>query len=271
MKNKLLVTLAFFFQTTIIFSQVSSKGNISITIGPTFPTGQFVNTNLYDESSGFAIIGESISLSYAKPISKKFAFLINLSGQRNPINTYGFENAFSNAKFFQGVYFGTEPNNPPQTNFTIYPNWKFEKKSWLYTALQIGGKGQFPLNAQNNIQLITNLTIGALYATSPDLKGNSITDTASAHITQSKSSGFGLIYTLGCGLNYHLNKRMFLISTVNYTGSNNVTFKNIKSTLTTTKGTYGTPEYTIQQSQMTANGKQKFNSINLLFGIGISL
>ncbi len=272
MKKLLLLIFVAFIHSTFIFSQVRDKATISLKAGPAFSTGHFASTNLYDESSGFAKTGETISLFYAKPIAKKIAFLINASGQRNPINRGAFEASFSKAKIYQGFYFGSDPNNPPpQTSYEIYPNWTFEKSSWLYAALQLGAEGRFPLNEQKNIQLIINVTVGSLYATSPGLKGNSITDTSSATLTQSKGSAFGLIYSIACGLNYHLNKRYFITSALNYTGTNEVTFKNVKTVLTTTKGNFGTPGYSVQQSTTTANGKQAITSINLLIGFGISL
>ena len=269
-KISLLIFIAL-FQTTFIFSQINNRSNFSFTVGPAIPIGHFANTNLYDGTSGFAKTGEAISFSYDRPIAKKLSFLINLSGQRNPINKSAFESSFSKAKIYQGFTFGSDPNNPPiQTNAAIYPNWKFEKSSWLYAALQLGGKAQFPLNEQKNIHFIANATIGALYAKSPDLKGSSTTDTATANITQSSRTGFGLIYSLGGGIQYQVNQRVFLTTTLNYTGTNNITIKNIKSTLTTTKGAIGASGSSVQQSTTTANGKQSISSLNCLIGFGIS-
>jgi hypothetical protein len=272
MKNLSLLTFAVLMQTTLTFSQTSNKANVSIMVGPAFPTGHFANTNLYDRSSGFAKVGEAISLSYTKPISGDWAFLINVTGQRNPINTNAFESNFSKAKFYQGVYFSSDLNNPPpQTNYTIYPNWKFENRSWLCAALQVGTKGQFSLNKQNKTWLTTNAVLGVLYVASPQLKGVSITDTATALITQSKNSGLGLIYSFGFGLNHYLNKKIFFTSTLNYVGTNKVTFKNVRTTFTATKGAPGSPNSSVQQSITTANGKQTLSSINLLIGFGIIL
>jgi hypothetical protein len=272
MKKLLLSTFVLIIQTNLIFSQVSSKGDIAVTIGPALPIGNFAKTDLYNESAGFAKTGEALSLTYTKPVFKKMAFLISLSGQRNPINVTAMANAFSTAKFYDNFYLGSGVNNPPpQTNYTIYPNWKFEKKSWLYAALKIGAEGQFPLNDKNNFQLVTNLAIGVLYATAPGLKGSSITDTASAIIVQNKTTGFGLIYSFGGGLKYHLNKKIFLTSTLNFTGTNKVTFKDVTSTFTATKGAPGTLGTSMLQSTTTANGKQAFNSVNFLVGVGVSL
>ncbi|MEO6721221.1 MAG: hypothetical protein ABIN67_12700 [Ferruginibacter sp.] len=274
MNKKLsLLTFVCLIQATLTFSQIKNKGNISLMVGPAFPTGQFAGTNLFDESSGFAKTGTAISLSYTtKPLLNNWAFLINLAAQKNPINTNAFESTLSKAKIYQGFYFGTGTNNPPpQENYSVYPNWKFENKSWLYASLQVGTKGQFSIDKQNKTWLTTNVTVGVLYLKSPQLKGSSITDTASAFISQSKSSGYGLIYSFGVGMNYYLNRTIFLTSTLNYIGTSKVTFKNVEGTLTTTKGTPGSSSYSIQQSTTTANGQQAVSSINLLIGIGIVL
>lgn len=271
MKKIILVTCFFLLKGSFIYSQINNKTNFSIVIGPSLPVGSFAKTDLFDESAGFAKIGESVSLAFDKPFAKKISFLLNLSGQRNPINQTAFESTLSTAKIYQGFYFGSDPNNPPpQTNYTIYPDWQFEKSAWLYAALQAGGKVHFTLNRQKNIEFFVNATAGALYASSPSLKGYSITDTATAYLTQSKKQGFGFIFSVGSGLHYKLNDRYFLCSTLNYTGTNKVRFKNVTSTLTTTKGTYGTFDYSVQQSTTTANGQQNMGAINLLIGVGIS-
>lgn len=272
MKKQLSLLSALFIQTTLAFSQTRDVGSVSLSIGPAFPTGQFRSTNLYDASSGFAKTGETVSFEYAKPFPGNWSFLINLAGQRNPINTKSFENSLSTAKIYQGFSLGSDPTNPPpQTNYTVYQDWKFEKKAWLYGALQVGGKRKFSVNRQNKNWLTTDATLGILYATSPQLNGRSVTDTASAVITQSKSSGFGFIFSIGGGFDYYLGKRFVFTTALKYTGTNKVAFKGIKSTLTTTKGAVGSPNYSISQSTVTSDGKQSLNSINLSFGIGVFL
>ena len=272
MKKRLLFLFAFIIQATSSFSQINNRGSVALVTGPAFPTGHFGNNNLYDESSGFAKTGETISMEYTKAFSKHWSILFNLAGQRNPINTQAFESSFSKAKIYQGFYFGSDPNNPPlQNNYKIYPNWKFDHKSWLYGNLQVGVKGQFPVDKQNKTWLTTEASISVLYAASPQIKGSSITDTESATITQSKSTGFGMSYSFAGGVMYYLNKKLFFTTILKYTGSNKVTFKDVKTTLTITHGTFGSPDYSISQSIITTNGKQTFNSISPQLGFGIIL
>lgn len=271
-KKRLVFPFAFIIYTTSTFSQTNNSGSVALAIGPASPTGQFANNNLYNESAGFARIGETIYLEYTKAFSKHWAILINLAGQRNPINTDALESSFSKAKIYQGFYFGSDPNNPPpQNTYQIYPDWNFDKKSWLYGTFQVGVKGQFPMSKQKKIWLTTEASIGVLYATSPQLKGSSITDTASALIWQDKSTGFGMGYSFGGGVKYCLNNTLFFTTTLKYAGSNKITFKDVKTTLTTTKGAFGSPDYSISQSISTTNGQQIFNSISLQLGIGIIL
>lgn len=270
--KKLLFTFVLFIQTALLFSQAKSKATLSLSTGAAVSTGNFAKTDLFSASSGFAKPGEVLSISYTKPVSKKTSFVVQLSGQRNPLNTNAFERVFSTTRIYQGFYYSSGLNNPPpQASSNIYPNCKFDKKSWLYAALQVGGNRQFYADKNNNLQLTANATLGALYAAAPELKGSSFTDTASAIITQTKSKGFGVIYSVGCGMNYQLTKKVFLTSTLNYTGTNNITFKNVKSTLTTTKGVAGSPNFTFQQSTITGNSKQTVSSVNVLIGLGISL
>ena len=94
MKKLLLFLLAFIVQATSSYAQTNNRSSVALVIGPAFPTGHFGNKNLYDASSGFAKNGETISLEYTKAFSKHWAILINLAGQRNPINTQAFESSF---------------------------------------------------------------------------------------------------------------------------------------------------------------------------------
>lgn len=272
MKKISFIIFSLVLQATMASAQEHKKSEISFSFGPAFAVGKFANTDFLDNTSGFAKPGEAISASYLHPFSKNWKFVVSLSGQRNPINTNAFETTFSTAKIYQGFSFGSDPNHPPsQTNYAVYPNWHFEKKSWLLGSLQVGALKEFSTSGQNKLSPTIKATVGAVYASSPLLKGSSVTDTATAIIEQSKSSGVGLIYTIGGGINYSLTKKVFLFATLDYCGTSSLKFKDIKSTLTTTKGTSGSPAYSIQQTMTTTYGKQTFSSINILFGISLEL
>ncbi|CAN5417047.1 hypothetical protein BH10BAC3_BH10BAC3_19060 [soil metagenome] len=273
MRKILLLIFYCLTQISFAFSQATKeRDNICISIGIANPIGGFSSTELPDSKSGFAKIGESVSLCYSKPVTREWSFVAHLHAQRNPLNTSAFEKDLSQAKIYQGFYFFSDPNNPPpQTSYKIYPDWKFEKKSWLCSALLLGGQRQFNAGKPDGIHLFGRVMIGAVYANSPKISGSSFTDVATAHIEQSKSSAFGFAYSIGGGVNYNFTKTMFLTSSLTYFGTNQLTFKDVKATLTTTEGSFGSPEYSVQQSAMTGNAKQIISAVNISVGIGIKL
>lgn len=271
--NKILLFVFFsLLHVGLLFSQTTKdNGCLSLSVGPAVAVGKFAAKDLDKSSSGFAKTGESVSLSYSKILSKHWGFSVDIHGQRNPLNTNALESSFSQAKISQGVVFGTGTNPPPQSDYAIYANWKFEKKPWLFGALLAGLNGQSALDKPVKMNLVTKVMLGAVYATSPGLSGSSMTDMATANISQNKSSGFGFIYSVSGGLNYYVSNAIFLSSSLVYIGTNQLTFKDVKQILTTTKGTAGSPEYSVQQSTNTGNSKQMISSVNLSLGIGIKL
>jgi hypothetical protein len=274
MKKILLLLSLTAFQNTFVFSQAKKdKGSISVSFGPALPVGKFSAKDINDNVAGFAKLGQSVSVSYSKLLSKNWGIAIDLRGQRNPLNTRALQNSLSTTTIYQGILVAGSGLNfpPPQFTQVIYPNWQFEKQAWLYGALLLGPTGQFVIDQSKKITLITKAMLGAVYAKSPVLKGSSITDTATARIEQSKSSAFGFMYSFSGGVNYSLNKKIFLSAALTYAGTNQITFKNVTSSLFTTKGNFTSPGFSVQQSTITADGKQPISSINLLVGIGIKL
>jgi hypothetical protein len=274
MKKILLLFSLIAFQITFVFSQAKKdRGSISISVGPALPVGKFSAKDINDNLAGFAKMGESVSISYSKLLSKNWGIAIDLRGQRNPLNTMALQNSLSTTKIYQGILSGSifPSIPPPQVSYPIYPNWQFEKQAWLYGALLLGPTGQFIIDQSKKITLTTKAMLGAVYAKSPVLKGSSITDTATARIEQSKSSAFGFMYSFSGGVNYSLNKKVFLSAALTYAGTNQITFKEVTTTVTTTKGSFASPGFSVSQSLITADGKQPISSINLLLGIGINL
>jgi hypothetical protein len=274
MKKILLLFSLIAFQITFVFSQAKKdRGSISISVGPALPVGKFSAKDINDNLAGFAKMGESVSISYSKLLSKNWGIAIDLRGLRNPLNTMALQNSLSTTKIYQGILSGSIFQNipPPQVSYPIYPNWQFEKQAWLYGALLLGPTGQFIIDQSKKITLTTKAMLGAVYAKSPVLKGSSITDTATARIEQSKSSAFGFMYSFSGGVNYSLNKKVFLSAALTYAGTNQITFKEVTTTVTTTKGSFASPGFSVSQSLITADGKQPISSINLLLGIGINL
>jgi hypothetical protein len=263
------------FQISFVFSQrIKDKGTISISVGPALPVGKFSSKDLNDQLAGFTKMGEAVSVSYSKLLSKNWGIAIDVRGQRNPLNTAALQNSLATKIIYQGTLIAVSGTNfpPPQLTPVIYPNWQFEKKAWLNGALLLGPTAQFAVDQSKKITLVTKAMLGVVYAQSPVTKGSSITDTATARIEQSKSSAFGFMYSFSGGVNYSLNKKIFLSAALTYAGTNQITFKDVTSTLLTTKGSFTSPgSFSTQQLTITADGKQPISSVNLLLGVGINL
>lgn len=270
MRNVLSVLIGLLFVVSS-FSQKSNK-YFSIVTGASFPIRDFGNDDITDEKAGVAKLGQAGSISYTQLTGKKLGFAITIQGQRSPIDTRSAEKKFSELNFNQGILsVGTDPNQPPPPSPPVkYPNWKFQKRSWLSGALLLGGYGEFTSLGSGDFSFLTKAMLGPVYAEAPQIRGSSTTDTATAVYEQTGSSAFGLAYLVSGGIKLHVNKRLYFLTSLEYMGTNKMTFDDIEATLTTTKGTPG-GGFTISQSKVTGSGKQTISTINLVVGIAIGL
>lgn len=270
MKNKLFLAAFLLLVFCDGYSQPNkNKGYLYLSAGPSFPVGSFAKKDVASKTSGLAKTGEAIAVSYCRPISKHFGFAAAVHGQRNGLNKTALENFYSQAKIYNGFYFASSPYTPPPASFpyTIYPNWKFKKGSWLLGSLLAGGYTEFPITA-SPVSVTGKAMVGGVYASLPRVEGGSITDTATAQTTQSNSKGFGFAYSLSGGIKYGLTSKLSLLANAEYIGANKIVFKKVKSTLNTTKS-FPLPAVTL--SSVTQTGNQKIEAMNVSLGIGIRL
>jgi len=270
MRNVLSLTIGLLFALSS-FSQKNKY--FSVVTGASLPIGNFGNDDITDDEAGVAKLGQAGSISYAQLTGKKLGFTITIQGQRNPFDTKAAEKKFSEINFNRDVMsVGTNPNLPPPPSPPVkYPNWKFQKRSWLSGALLMGGYGEFASTASSRFSIVTKLMLGPLYAESPEIRGTSVTDTVTAVYEQTSSSSFGLAYLLSGGIKLHINKRLYFLTSLEYMGTNRMTFDDIEATLTTSKGVVGDPGFIITQSKLTGSARQTVSTINLVAGIAVRL
>ena len=250
----------------------NNQGNIAISVGPSFPIGDFASKDIKDNASGLAKTGAAVTISYSRLSGKQLGISVDLHGQQNPLNISSMEKSFSETGISQGFWTVSDPNQPiPPGPYSVYPNWKFKKRSWLMGSLLLGGYGQFPLTQKGSISFIPKAMIGVIHVSAPRISGSSITDTATAYIEQSGSKAFGFTYSLSGGLKYDCGKKIFFLMNLGYTGTNNIRFKDITASITTTKGVFGSPDYSVQQAVVTGEGRQTISALNLLVGLGLRL
>jgi len=261
----------------------NDKNFLSLSIGPSFPVGDYAKTNVNNNLAGFAKTGEQVELSFEHKLSKHFGLAVMLHGQRNTINTTAMSEEFSQLKFYTAYFTGTTgyptiPPPPVTSSYYTYPNWKFDAKSWLTGSLLIGAAGDFPIDTKTNKLFITAKAMaGASYVSAPSMHGKSITDSTLAEVSQNGATAFAFSYLISGGLKYKLTQKLRLLFNVNYFGTSQAKFKNVTETLATAKGFTVPNVYTFPNAQSissySATGieRQSVSTIGLNVGIGLSL
>jgi len=251
---------------------VKDNGQFSFSIGPSFPVGQFANKNITNDKAGIAGVGGVVNFSYQRPLKKNIGFSATLIAQINPTDRRSMERSFSQLDFpMYFVWAGPGiPASPTPQATTTYPNWNFKRSSWKLGSLLIGGYNQFKTSG-SKIIFIPKLMAGLVYAASPKIDGESVTDTSYAHATQTSESAFGFGYLVGAGLKFRVTNKISFITGVDYFGTNRITFKDIVARVTVIRHPNDPATMSASQMQTTTDGKQVISSINLLAGIALKL
>ena len=250
---------------------LESKNALNISLGLSLPVGAYAKTDITNSSSGVANTGEVVKVAYTHLVSKSFGLSLAIHGQRNPLHTKAFEESLSQSDFYQSVFFSSTTNpSPTQIPSGKYGNWKVDKASWLLGALLAGGYAQVYPGSSDKLLLTAKAMLGVAYVHTPELNAKSSSDTALVQITQNDGSAPGFAYSIAGGFKLKCSGRIYLLSQVEYFGTGNIMFKDIKSTITAAHYQNGSPA-SLSMQTATGNGKQKIAAINLNIGIGINL
>lgn len=273
MKKYSLLNLGLLLLSCCIYGQSGkNNGQLNLSIGPSFPVGQFANKNIRNDKAGIASVGGVINISYQSLLKKNIGFSVSLMAQINPTDRHSMERSFSQLGFpsvfvWTGPAIPTNPTPPPATT---YPNWSFKRSSWKLGSLLVGGYSEFK-TGRSKIVFTPKAMAGLVYAGSPKIDGESITDTSYVHATQTSESAFGFGYLVEAGLKFRLTHKISFIASVDYFGTNRITFKDIVARVTIIKHPNDQATMSVSQMQVAANGKQVINSINFLAGIALKL
>lgn len=275
------ITLLSFFMTAALspcFAQSKpGKSQLSISIGPSIPVGDFASTGLQNKDAGFALTGEEVNLSYTYLLSQKFGLTATLFGQRNGLNRTSMKQQWSKVDFLNltgGSWGGSVP--PSQPPPVYYSNWHFEKHDWLSAGLLLGGEGVFSAGSGSQLSYVIKGMAGLIYVASPELDGKSVIDTARATTRQTSASAWGFSYRAYGGLQYKISPHMNLLFGVNYLGTARMTFSDITARVgqmvqsrpgdLTTPGFVASSEATVIVSQ-----KQVLQTIGVVLGAALEL
>lgn len=252
----------------ISFSQsATDKRLLSFSVGPAFPLGDFGNKNVDNSRSGFASTGPFLTVEYSFPVAKKFGLVFALHGQNHPLATSKLEEEFADVNIYP-VFWTSDPTQPLPKK--TYPNWKFDKGSWWLASAMVGGYGFFATK-NPKLSFITKGMIGVAYSVMPAFEGSSITDTATATLTQESEGAFAFNFSVGGSFRYLLSKKLYLLGGLDWRGTNSFRYDAVTTQITTTRGTPGTPEYSVSQSVHRRPRLQKIHTLNPRIGIAVQL
>ena len=186
MKNFLTLMVILLLNTFTSFSQ--DKGYIALSLGPSFPLGEFASKDMDNESAGFA-----------KPGGKNVGVSALLRGQANKTDAQAMANEIAGKIPFD-------------------MNVRVESETWSVGALMVGGYGSFPVDKKISIE--SRLMIGFLSATLPKVTFDLSTTEEAAWVKRSSSKGTSFAYLIGAGIKYDAGKRVCVLANLDYLGAN---------------------------------------------------
>lgn len=257
--------------------KVQNRSLLSVSVGPSFPIGDFASTNTQSKYSGYAIPGEEVNLSYVYKCSPKFGLIAALFGQRNGLNIKSMKQQLSEFKFIKpgGTVYTGNMNNPPppdpSPSYVYYTNWHFEKHDWLSASLLLGGMGVFPAGVGRKLSVVVKGMAGLIYVSSPEMKATSITDTTLIAISQTSESGWGFSYMAYAGLQYRINPHMLLLFGINYLGTARIKFSEITAdTIQFYHSNWGTGLLSLTEMERAIKGSRKQVVQTMGLNVGIA-
>ncbi|MFK5855052.1 MAG: outer membrane beta-barrel protein [Bacteroidota bacterium] len=189
--KKILIAILFISQFS--FGQSVNRQYIGLSVGPSFPLGDFKKAVLADSTSGFAKTGIALSFDYAYRFTHNFGMMIVINYSGNSIDNISYKDQLEDAHPGYGVSVESTYNWSSGGIF-LGPYLRFpltSKLSWDIRAL--GGY----FNSYSPRVLIRTTKID-----DPNVKGE-------YYIERSRANNFG--YMLGTGFKYKVNSYYVLL------------------------------------------------------------
>jgi opacity protein-like surface antigen len=233
MKNFLTLMVILLLNTFTSFSQ--DKGYIALSLGPSFPLGEFASKDMDNESAGFAKPGAIFDLSFGYKLGKNVGVTALLRGQSNKLDG----NAISNEMSKQ------LPDDVSEQT---------KVGSWAIGAFLAGVYSSIPVAKQVTFE--TRLMMGVLSVKAPEILIDLTGPGGTAWVKQKSASTTAFAYLAGIGIKYDAGKRVAVLANIDYLGAK-PQFDNVEITTNLLDLQNETNDYT-----------QDFGSINVSFGIG---
>jgi len=251
-----------------LFSQ-QKKSTLMISLGPSFPVGNYSNTIAGKEQPGYATMGGTVTLSYAHRMGSGFSAIAMVALQKNGFNSSAFEQQLSQSAFF--IITGTA---------RYYPNWEVQSKSWLNKYGLAGlSKNILAEGRDKKLSWHFKLLAGVINSSLPSFNASSKSDTSYVVYVRGGQSATGLCFAAGTDIRYQINKLFSIVVSLDYTGSSTLSFNSVQRYITATDGGLSIPGiYQFNNSvrppifQQNINEvRQAINTVNLSAGMALSL
>lgn len=225
------------FTTIVLQSQAQDKkGYIGFSIGPSIPMGDLASKDFDNDAAGFAKTGAIFDISFAYKLGNgNFGITALLRGQSNSTDAQSLADEFANQ--VAGV------------------NWTVESDGWGIGGLMFGGFGSLPISEKSSFD--TRAMIGFLSATSPEITVTGSGPGGTAWIKQGNAGTISFAYLIGAGFKFDIGKNLYLLTNLDYLGSN-PEFRNVETT--TSDGT-----------REKSTWSQSMGTINFSAGIALKL
>src|SRR5690606_1448615 len=212
------------------------KGYIGISLGPSIPMGDLSSKDADNDAAGWANTGAIFDISFAYKLGGgNFGLTALLRGQANSTDAQALADELANQ--YPGI------------------NWTVESGGWGIGGLMFGGFGSFPLSDKSSFD--TRAMIGFLSASSPELTVTGTGPGGTAWIKQGSTAASSFAYLLGAGFKFDVGRKLYLLTNIDYLGSN-PEFRNVETTTS-----LGTRER--------SSWSQSMGTLNLSIGLALKI
>jgi hypothetical protein len=188
-------TLLLLLFSMVTYCQAQDKGYIGLSVGPSFPMGDYGSSSINNEHAGLAETGLMIDLSFGYKLGKNFGIAALVRGQSNPID----EDAFD--------------------IFSLYGlSYTIQADAWSLGNYMVGGYLSVPVT-EGKISFDSRVLVGVANATSPELTITISDGYSTEWVRQNSESGTSFAFLLGAGFKFNVGPKICLLTNIDYSST----------------------------------------------------